>query len=731
MEKDSIKRAKELLARMTITEKVGQLNQHLYGFRIYRIENGKIVFTQQLEDEVNKWGGIGTIYGLYRADPWSGKNYETGLAGELSVRAYNQLQKYVIGHSRLGIPFLLSSECPHGHQALDGYLLPVNLAVGATFDPALYERAGQVCGRQLKQMGVNLALVSALDILRDPRWGRSEECYSEDPYLSAKLAQAIITGIQNEGVAVVAKHFCAQGETNGGVNASAARIGDRELWEIHLQAAKACCEAGVKGIMAAYNEIDGMFCHANRQLLQNILREQFGFDGVVMADGIAIDQLDIMTGDNIRSASLALKAGVDISLWDEGYTKLEDALKLGFITEEELDRAVLRVLTLKFDLGLMDKPYIDENGNRTASYCEQGCVSFSTKEYQESEILARESVVLLKNDNALPIMGAKKIALIGPNADDIYRQIGDYSPPMDRAEYETLKSGMEKEFGTDNVLCYDGYDVGTAVSLAENADIIVLALGGSSSRFKGALFDENGAAKVQGILEMDCGEGMDTSRLQLPGNQNELFSAIRRLKKTLITLIIAGRPYVIPTIAQNSDALLYAFYPGPMGGKSIAELLSGKYSPSGRLPVSLPRDNGQLPVYYDHTVSYPAMHYCDINQGALYSFGDGIGYSHMEYMDICLQKKQDIWVITGIVQNEGNIDDTAVLQCYRKVLAGELVPRERELVAFARINVEKGRQETFEIAVSADKFRYLNESGAKIYKSKVLLMDSGKIIFEE
>ena len=521
MERDSRKRAEALLAQMTATEKVGQLNQHLYGFRIYHVEDGKIVFSQELKDEVEKWGGIGTIYGLYRADPWSEKNYETGLAGGLSVQAYNQLQKYVIEHSRLGIPFLLSSECPHGHQALDGYLLPVNLAVGASFDPALYERAGQVCGRQLKQMGVDFALVSALDILRDPRWGRSEECYGEDPYLSAELARAIVTGIQKEGVAVVAKHFCAQGETTGGVNASAARIGERELWEIHLQAAKACCEAGVKGIMAAYNEIDGKFCHANRHLLQDILREQLGFDGVVMADDhrIAIDQLDIMTGDNIRSAALALKAGVDISLWDEGYTKLEEALKQGFITEKELDQAVLRVLTLKFERGLMDKPYIDENGNRTASYSEAGSVSFSGRAYQESEELARESVVLLKNENILPIRGNEKIALIGPNADDIYRQIGDYSPPMDRAGYETLKSGMEKEFGEDRVRCYNGYEVGTAVSLAENADIIVLAFGGSSSRFKGRCSMKTVRQKYREYLRWTVGRAWIPPDYSSPGTR--------------------------------------------------------------------------------------------------------------------------------------------------------------------------------------------------------------------
>lgn len=731
-EKESRKRAEALLAQMTVTEKVGQLNQHLYGFRIYEKRQGEVHFTQELKDEVEKFGGIGTIYGLYRADPWSERDYETGLAGELSVQTYNRLQKYVIEHSRLGIPFLLSSECPHGHQALDGYLLPVNLAVGASFDPKLYERAGQVCGRQLKHMGVNLALVSTLDILRDPRWGRSEECYGEDPYLSAEMARAIVTGIQKEDVAVVAKHFCAQGETTGGVNASAARIGERELWEIHLQAAKACCQAGVKAIMAAYNEIDGTFCHANRHLLCDILREKLGFNGVVMADGIAIDQLDIMTGDNVRSAALALKAGVDISLWDEGYTKLEEALAQGLITEEELDTAVLRVLTCKFEQGLFDQPYLDENGNRTASYSENaGVVSFTYESYQESEELARKSAVLLKNEAVLPISGKAKIALIGPNADDIYRQIGDYSPPMPSMGYETLKSGMEKEFGTDCISYCDGSVVTDAVALAQKADIVVLALGGSSSRFQGAVFDENGAAKVQGVLAMDCGEGMDAAELKLPGNQQELFSAICECGKPVVSVVIAGRPYVISEIAEKSDALLYAFYPGPMGGKAIAELLSGRYSPSGRLPVSLPRSSGQLPVYYNHTVSYPAMRYCDVEQGALYAFGEGMGYSTMEYVDIRLKKQQDVWIISGMIRNTGNMDDTAVLQCYRKVISGELVPRERELIAFLRVEVQKGSEAAFEISMDADKFQYFGDSGARIYESRLLLMDSGTVIFEE
>ena len=307
-------RAGDLLPRLTLREKIGQLTQRLYGFGIYRREGDEILFDDEFRAEVDRYSGLGTVYGLHRADPWSAKDFETGLTGMLAVKARNQLQKYVIEHSRFGIPALLSSECPHGHQALDGYLLPVNLAVGCTFAPELLEEASRVSGQQLKAMGVDLALVSCLDILRDPRWGRSEECFGEDPFLASRMAQAVVRGIQSQGVDVTAKHLCAQGETTGGVNASAARIGPRELREIHLPPVKACVDAGVSSFMAAYNEIDGVYCHANRALLTDLLRGEYGFGGFVMSDGVAIDQLDAVTGDRCASGALALNAGVDMGL---------------------------------------------------------------------------------------------------------------------------------------------------------------------------------------------------------------------------------------------------------------------------------------------------------------------------------------------------------------------------------------------------------------------------------
>lgn len=325
-------RAIDLTKKLTLREKVGQLNQKLYGFKCYERKADKVEIAKCFKDEVEKWGGLGTLYGLYRADPWADKDYSSGLTGEIAIKTYNEMQKYVIEHSRFGIPMLMSSECPHGHQALDGYLLPVNLAVGATYNPELAESGFEVVGKQLREMGVDFALTSMLDVLRDPRWGRSEECYSEDSFLSAGFAAAVTKGLRKTGIEVVSKHFCAQGETTGGVNASAARIGERELREIHFPPMKSAVEAGTTGVMAAYNEIDGVPCHANEWLLNDVLRKEFGFDGIIMADGVAVDRLDVLTdGDLAENAALALNAGVQINLWDESFSKLEDAVERGFV----------------------------------------------------------------------------------------------------------------------------------------------------------------------------------------------------------------------------------------------------------------------------------------------------------------------------------------------------------------------------------------------------------------
>ena len=682
------------------------------------------------------------MYGLYRADPWSQKNYENGLYGENAVKAYNKMQEYVLEHSRLRIPALLSTECPHGHQALDSYLLPVNLNMGATFNTELIHSAYSVCGRQLREMGVDLALISLLDVVRDPRWGRSEECFSEDPYLCSKMAEQIVKAVQDEGVSVVAKHFAAQGECTGGINASAARIGERELREIHLPAMKACADAGVDGVMAAYNEIDGVFCHANRHLLTDILRDEMGFEGVVMADGCAIDQLNVVTGDCVHSAAAALRAGVDIGLWDEAYGRLEEALENGYITEEDIDRAVLRVLELKIKRGIFKHPLLDEN---------QKLEDYSYEKYPQALDIARESVVLLENRNQiLPLSKEqRKIAVIGPNADAVYNQLGDYSPQVKREKCSTVLDGVRSYFG-DNVVYARGCGVfeGTqeeqteAVKLAEQSDITILVLGGSSSRFGEVSFDANGAAISEHGVSMDCGEGVDTSELSLPIEQRELAEKIFATGSKVITVIIGGRAYALDTIAEKSDAVLYAFYPGMQGGKAIAEILFGDVNPSGRLPVSLPRCSGQLPVYYNYKNSYRSMHYYNIPDGAAYTFGYGKSYTEFVYEDVSFGNTEvalDELHKNGIqaemtIKNVGEYDGYAVPLVYIAGEQGSVVRRAKELKGFKKVWLKKGESKRVSILLPAEAFAVWNfemEFKVEPGRVKLILEEMGQTVGSE
>ena len=720
-------RAEDLLEKMTLREKVGQLNQRLYGFRIYERDGENVTFTEEFREEVEKMGGLGVLYGFYRADPWADKDENTGITTGLSRKAYNALQKYVLDHSRLGIPVMMSSECPHGHQALGGGLLPVNLAAGATFDPEALKEGYEACGRQLKSGHVELALMSALDMLRDPRWGRSEECYSEDPYLSSRMAAAAVTGMQSEGVSCVAKHFCGQGETTGGVNASAARIGEQELREIHFPAMQACCDAGVDGVMAAYNEIDGVYCHSNPWLLRDVLREEMGFQGIVMADGLAVDFLKNTEGDTLHAGATALKAGVDVGLWDESFSRLGEAVEKG------LDEAVLRVLELKFKSGLFEHPYMEENMLEAE---EAGINAASLK-------LARESAVLLKNEKqVLPLKDHyKKIALIGYHAADRYAMLGDYTPPMPESSCVTVLSGMKNEAPEGVSVEYamgsgfnqaDGAELEKALKLAKESDVIVVAAGGSSSRFGGAVFDGNGAvSKESGSLSMDCGEGMDSAMCHIPAAQEELILELSKLGKPLVVLLIAGRPYCIEEIEKASDAVLYSFYPGPMGGKALADLVYGNCCPSGRLPASLPRHVGQLPVYYNSRSSSTAA-YRDMESLPLHTFGEGLSYTGFSISDVRTAfvetEEKHLDVDSGIrvsfrIKNTGDQEGTAVPLLFSRRLQGSPVPRVKELKAFTRVELKAGEEKEVSLTVKRSALDPVKVPGRRTDRAdRVLLM---------
>lgn len=706
-------RAADLLSRLTLREKVGQVNQRLYGFNSYTRTGDRVELSEDFQKEVERWGGLGALYGLYRADPWADKDYATGLTGDTAVRAYNLAQQYVIEHSRFGIPMLLSTECPHGHQALDGYLLPVNLAMGAAWNPALVEEAFGVVSSQLKEMGVDFALVSMLDVLRDPRWGRSEECYSEDPYLCAKNAKAAVKGCLSGGVDAVAKHFCAQGETTGGVNASAARIGERELREIHMPPMAAAAKAGAKGVMAAYNEIDGVPCHANDWLLQDVLRGEMGFDGIVMADGVAIDRLGVLTGgDAAANGAYALSAGVDVSLWDEGFTHLEEAVERGLVSEDVLNRAVLRVLEMKFARGLFEHPYLEE----------KPLTQFTAAQHPQSLELARQSAVLLKNDGILPLdaKAKRRVAVIGPNADAIYQQLGDYTPPLREGTGVTVLDGLKAALQNSEIRFAEGCTVcggetagiADAARLAAESDLVVLVLGGSSSRFAGkAVFDTNGAAVAGSALQMDCGEGVDASDLALPGAQNALAEAVFAAGKPVVTVVISGRPHAVQAVAEKSRALLWAFYPGPWGGQAIAEVLTGAAEPSGCLPVSVPRTTGQLPVYYNARASYDPMRYRDVPNTPLYPFGFGLHYAAPAVeavrcdgaVSAAALRAGETLTVRCSVRNAAERPAWATVQLYIQGLSGSVVRRVKELKAFEKVCLAPGetREVTLQLGLEA------------------------------
>lgn len=724
-------RVEDLLARMTLKEKIGQLNQHMYGWDAYKRSGEHIELTKQFKEQVEFGGGMGALYGLFRADPWSKVTHENGIPTSQSGKVANAIQRYVREHTRLGIPVLLSEECPHGHQALDSTLLPVNLAVGSTWNPALAERAYSYVAAEIRSRGAHLGLVSALDILLEPRWGRTEECYSEDPYLAASFTEAVVRGLQgndgeelqtNRKVAAVLKHLCAQGAAQGGHNAAPANIGERELREIHLPAALAGIKAGAKGLMAAYNEIDGVPCHANSWLLDHVLRDEWQFEGTVMADGCAVDRLTALAGSYEAAAAMALQAGVDLSLWDKAFTTLETAVERGLASIEDVDRSVRRVLTLKFELGLFDQPFVDEGlAAVTVGAAEAKAVNLQ---------LARESAVLLKNDNnILPLAAApRRIAVIGPNADQVYNQLGDYTSIQRPGTCTTVLQGIKQLAPEGTEIVYargcgirDKQEEGLqeAVAAAKEAELAVVVIGGSSARDFGDQFDSNGAIIMGGnhTGEMDCGEGVDLADLRLGGVQEKLIEQLAATGTPIVAIVIQGRPHVLEIVERHCAAVVCAFYPGPEGGTALAEILFGHINPSGKLSVSLPRSSSQLPVYYHQKNQGRRRPYVDMSEQPLYPFGYGLSYSkfrcELESVSQEVISADELaagakLAVTINVVNEGQLAGAETVQLYIQAQGSPITRRIRELKGFRKVELQPGEQRSIRFELGKDELAIWN-----------------------
>ena len=559
---------------------------------------------------------------------------------------------------------------------------------------------GEVMGREVRLQGAQIGYGPVLDIARDPRWSRVEETMGEDPYLSGTLGAAVIKGMQQH-VCATLKHLAAYGVPQGGHNAATAEVGPNRLMTDYLPSfEKAVCEGGAKTVMTSYNTIDGVPCSANQWLLQDILRNSWNFNGVVFSDLNAVNAIyaiQHVAADPAEAAALALKAGVDIDLGGYNYGGfLKEALQRGLVTEADIDKAVRHVLQLKYDLGLFENPYVDE----ALAEAEVG----TEENAQLAKQVALESAVLLKNDGILPFgEHINKVAVIGPNADNMYNQLGDYTAPQDPDRIVTMLEGIRAK-GRAEVLYAKGCavrdendaDIDEAVRIAKAADVVVLVVGGSSARDFKTSYEETGAAIVDNhISDMDCGEGYDRSTLKLLGKQEELMQRIYAAGKPVVTVYIQGRPMDMNLAAEHSNALLTLWYPGMEGGSALADILWGDYNPAGRLPISIPRSVGQIPVYY----SQPATgDYVEESSKPLFPFGYGMSYTQFEYGDLrvdTVPERPGCLFVRFTVTNIGPCDGDEVVQLYVRDEVASVAPASKLLKRFQRVHINKG--ETVEL----------------------------------
>ena len=735
-----------LLSQMTIEEKCGQLSCPI-GFNFYGKDGDSLWLANDFIGMMDTMP-LGSCWAVLRADPWSRKTVETGLHPRESARLLNMMQRHAVENTRLGIPLLFCEETPHGHMAVGTTVFPTGIGQASTWNPELLEQMGEVMGKEVRLQGAQIGYGPVLDIARDPRWSRVEETMGEDPYLSGVLGAAVVKGMQ-KNVCATLKHLAAYGIPQGGHNAATAEVGQNRLTTDYLPSfEKAICEGGAKTVMTSYNTIDGVPCSANQWLLQEVLRNSWNFKGVVFSDLNAVNAIyatQHVAADPTEAAAMALKAGVDIDLGGYNYGGfLKEALQRGLVSEAEIDRAVRHVLQLKFNLGLFENPYVDE----ALAEAEVG-----TKENaQLAKQVALESAVLLKNDGVLPFgENIKKVAVVGPNADNMYNQLGDYTAPQDPDRIVTMLEGI-REKGRAEVTYAKGCairdendaNIDEAVKIAQSADVVVLVVGGSSARDFKTSYEETGAAKVnESISDMDCGEGYDRSTLRLLGKQEELLQAIYATGKPVVTVYIQGRPLDMNLATEKSNALLTLWYPGMEGGSALADILWGDYNPAGCLPISVPRSVGQIPVYYSQPVTGD---YVEETSKPLYSFGYGLSYTQFEYSDLHVEQVKamslttsnakhfqqghvgrrgsmadTICKVTCNVKNIGSYDGEEVVQLYVRDDVASVAPASKLLKGFQRVHINKGETQQMDF--------YLTERDLAVYsKEKGWHVEPGEFI---
>ncbi len=714
-------RVADLLGRMTLDEKLGQLLQPL-GWKAYLRTPQGLRISPKFAARLAQPGGIGGLYGLLRADAWTEVTLATGLTPREGAEVVNLLQRFAIEQSRLGIPLLISEECMHGHMAIGATVFPTGIGIGSTWDRDLARRLGAAIGRETRAQGGNVAYAPDLDLARDPRWSRCEETFGEDPVLAGRLGAEMVRGLQANGVAATLKHLAAYGDAEGGHNGAPAHVGWRELHEVLLAPFKMGVEAGAWSAMVAYNEIDGIPCTCNRELLTDILRRQWGFRGFVVSDCNSVNTIvhDGLAADAETAAKLALEAGMDSDLDARSYREpLRRAVARGLVEMGAVDAAAGNILRVKFALGLFENPYADEGRAPTLIGC---------REHRELALeTARKQIVLLKNEaGVLPLARRpQRLAVIGPNADEPMNQLGDYTAPQPVGSVVTVLDGLRAVAGEGVEIAYargcrvktlDRSGFAEAVAVARASDVIVAVVGGSSARGMGmGINQETGAALVDGRatdIDMECGEGFDRADLGLAGVQDELLCELRKLGKPLIAVVVAGRPLAIAWLAEHADAILHAWYPGCEGGRAVAEILFGDICPSGKLPVSIPRQVGQLPVYYYHK-RRARPGYVGLPATPLFLFGFGLSYTRFAYADVRVERlpgasQPQIGADTQVarlvvkVENGGPVAGEEIVQLYVRDLVASISRPVRELKDFVRVALGPGERREVSFAITGE-----------------------------
>lgn len=705
-----------LIDSMSFTQKVGQLNQRLFGWKsVERNAAGRLVASDELKQEIDRWGGLGALYGLLRADPWSGQHWGNGIRPEERPEAVAVVQQTVLERGAHGIGVLLSEEAPHGHQALGGAVLPTNLGLGATFDSQGVQEAEAAVAAELAASGIHIALVSGLDIARDPRWGRCEECFGEDPLMASRMCEAIVTGMQGEhrskvgrgGVAVVLKHLAAQGEAVGGRNGQSAVLGPHDLHEIHLPPVAAGVRAGALGFMAAYNDIDSVPCCANPWLLEDYLRDQLGFDGIVMADGLAVDRLEDMAGSIPAAGRAALLAGVDVSLWDEGFARLEE-----YVDDEQVaaavDTALRRVLELKAMFGLLP-----EDGADTAAIAmpDADAIAQATADGREqAKRMAREAITLINDGRSAVTLDsirgvltdaqAGPVIVAGPFADDFGCFLGDYTAPLPADEQSSIYRQLVARLGKDRV-CLAAKPSDVSADRWVSAAAVVFVCGSTSERSYDSEFDDNGAAKAVAEYGATCGEGVDLSDIRLPWHQDEMLDEVVALTTApVVSVVVCGRAHVLTHVMGQSAVTIWVGYAGQYGPQAVADVLIDGAGLPGRLPVTLPAHPAAIPVRYNDRQS--AAHvYKDAAEPVLREFGYGAGslagvtFSGM-HADAESRANE---VLVQVTAHAGDHKTAGSVNLFAHVSGGRRIPRLAVLVDSVALTLEAGESHAVSFSV--------------------------------